>query len=149
MGKWVAGIAASVIAALIVWQVIEILDKPDPSTPTLKVTAWSTPEEVDIGKTMEIFVKVLEEDDTPVPDASVQLTPTSGSFLWAASGTDPIRGATDSNGLYSMTFQTVLHVGIIGGDPPPANSETGTISILVRQDGYEDGHAELTVKASD
>lgn len=147
MGKWIAGILGSVIAALIVWQVTNAWDKPEPEVPTLEVTAWSTPEAVELGKTMDIFVKVLDEKDNPVPDATVQLTPTSGSFLWAAAGTDPITGTTDGNGLYTMTFQTVLQVGIIGGDPPPANSDTGTISVLVEQDGYQDGRVELTVRA--
>lgn len=147
MGKWIAGILGSVIAALIVWQVTNAWNEPGPEVPTLQVSAWSTPEAVELGRTMDIFVKVLDEKDRPVPDATVQLTPTSGSFLWAAAGTDPITGTTDGNGLYTMTFQTVLQVGIIGGDPPPANSDTGTISVLVEQDGYQDGRVELTVRA--
>lgn len=142
MGKWIAGIAASVIAALIVWQIMEMLEDP-----TLEVTAWSVPETVELGRAMEIHVKVLDEDDNPVAGADVQLTPTSGTFLWAASGTDPIRGTTDQSGLFSTTFQTVVQVGIIGGDPPPANSENGTISVHVRKAGYEDGADELTVSA--
>jgi hypothetical protein len=141
MGKWIAGILGSVIAGLIFWQ----LTNP-PEAPRLRVTSWATPETVELGTTMDITVKVLDQDDNPVPDAHVQLTPTSGSFLWAAAGTDPITGASDENGLYTTTFQTVMIVGVIG-DPLPANSGKGTISILVRKDGYQDSRADLEVRA--
>lgn len=148
MGKWIAGILASVIAALVVWQVTRARYPPPPELPVLSVSSWATPDPVELGRTMDIFVKVLDEQDNPVPDASVQLTPTSGSFLWASAGTEPNRGISDDAGLYTMTFQTVVQVGLIGADPPPANSSTGTISILVRKDGFADAHTELTVQAT-
>lgn len=145
MGKWFAGIAASVIAAVIVWWVLGILDTSPPNTPALHVSAWYVPEPAKAGKTIDIFVKVLQEDDNPVPDANVKLTPTSGTFTWAGSGSTPINGLTDRNGLFSTKFQTVLLVGIIGGTPPPGNTKTGSISIFASKAGYADSKTELTV----
>jgi|GEM_PF-3596295 len=147
MGKWIAGIAATVIAALIVWWVQGILDVPPDNLPVLKVSAWYAPEPMKPGQAIDIFVKVLQEDDSPVPDANVKLTPIEGTFTWAGSGTNPIEGVTNQNGLFSTKFQTVLQVGIIGGEPPPGNSQTGSISILASKEGYEDGKVKLDIVA--
>ena len=145
MGKWIAGIAATVIGALIVWWVLGILDAPDPP---LKVSAWYAPEPMEAGKAIDIFVKVLQEDDSPVPNAYVKLTPTTGTFTWAGSGTDPIEGITDQNGLFATTFQTVLLAGFIDAEePPPANTQTGSISIFVSKAGYEDSNTDLEIVA--
>ena len=148
MLKWIAGIAAGVITAVIVWWVLGILDAPPPSPPALKVSAWYAPEPIEAGKAIDIFVKVLREDDSPVPNANVKLTPIAGTFTWAGSGTDPIEGLTDQNGLFSTKFQTVLLAGFIGDEePPPGNTKTGIISILASKEGYEDSKIELKIEA--
>ncbi len=152
MGKWFAGIAASVIAGLIVWWVINTFfpgDEPPVKQPVLNVSAWYTPEPMKAGKAIDIFVKVLKKDDSPVKGAVVKLTPIAGTFNWAGSGVDPIEGRTNQHGLFSTKFQTVLQVGIIGGEPPPSNSKTGRISILVKKEGYKDGRSELRIEAVD
>lgn len=145
MGKWIAGIFGSVITAPIVWQVTSYLDEPTRELPGLRVSSWATPEAVQPGKAIEVFVKVLDDSDRPVSDAFVQIIPTAGSFLWAASSAAPITGKTDPNGLYTMTFQTVVLAGVVGVEPQPANSDTGVISILVRKEGYSDSRATLTI----
>ena len=103
---------------------------------------------MEAGKAIDIFVKVLQEDDNPVPNANVKLTPIAGTFTWAGSGTDPIEGLTDQNGLFSTKFQTVLLAGFIGAEePPPGNSQTGSISIFVSKEGYKDSNTELEIVA--
>ncbi|MBW7469470.1 hypothetical protein QQF73_11565 [Marinobacter sp. M216] len=146
MGKWLAGIAASVIAAVIGWVVIGILNAPPPSPPALRVSAWYAPEPAQVGKIIDLFVKVRREDDEPVPNAKVKLTPISGTFMWAGSSSHSINGVTGANGLYSTKFQTVLQVGVIGGTPPPGTSKTGSISIFVSKAGYADSKTELRIE---
>ena len=97
------------------------------------------------GKAIDIFVKVLREDDSPAQNANVKLTPISGTFTWAGSGSKSINGVTDRSGLFSTKFQTVLQVGIIGGKLPPGNSKTGSISVFVSKAGYADSRTELRI----
>jgi hypothetical protein len=97
---------------------------------------------------MEIFVRTLAENDTPVPGVSIKLTPISGTFLWAATGGPPIEGQSDQNGLFSTEFQTVVLAGIIGGAPPTPNSDKGRISIFAEKGGYAKASAELNVVAA-
>lgn len=148
MGKWLAGIAASVIAALVVWWVVGTLETPPPTPPPLEVSAWYAPQPMRPGKTIEIFVKVLREDDRPIPNASVKLTPIAGTFTWASAGSASIEGRTDRNGLFSTKFQTVLRVGVIGGTPSSGNSQTGKISVFVSKAGYKSSKTELVVVAA-
>ena len=145
MGKWFAGIAASVIAAVIGWWILGILDTPPSNPPALIVSAWYVPEPAKAGKAIDIFVKVLREDDSPAQNANVKLTPISGTFTWAGSGSKSINGVTDRSGLFSTKFQTVLQVGIIGGKLPPGNSKTGSISVFVSKAGYADSRTELRI----
>lgn len=145
MGKWFAGIAASVIAAVLGWWVLGLLNSAPPDPPPLIVSAWYVPEPAIAGKTIDIFVKVLQEDDTPVPNANIKLTPVSGTFTWAGSGNQSITGVTDQNGLFSFKFQTVLQVGVIGSDTSPGNSRTGTISVYTTKTGFDDSRIELNI----
>ena len=152
MGKWLAGIASSVIAALIVWWVSNTLsngDGPQVTQSVLVASAWYAPEPMKAGRSIDIFVKVLQQNDRPVAGAIVKITPISGTFTWAGSGANPVEGRTNQNGLFTTKFQTMVRAGFIGGEPPPGNSRTGKMSILASKEGYKEGRTELRIEARD
>lgn len=148
MGKWLAGIASGVIVGVVVWWVTgKGSPKPaPPPLPSLRVSAWYVPEPVEPGRVMEIFVRTLADNDTPIPGVSIKLTPVSGTFLWAGAGGPPIEGQSDQRGLFSTKFQTVVQVGLIGSPPPP-NSGRGRISVFAEKAGYVSSRSELEVVA--
>lgn len=151
MVKWLAGIAATVIAGVLIFWLTQGLrpptSSPSPYTPPPGIAPGSPPSSPNVmggpitvrcsanphvlrpGNQTELVIQAISSQNSPVSDANVRIDSGGGTFI--SSGSLTVIGRTD----YSGSFRTMWR------SPSPA-SRGYVMSVAVSKQGFIEGRGE-------
>ncbi len=151
MGKWLAGIAATVIAGVLIYWLTQGFRQPTPTPPpyqpspnvpygnssnnppvsggAITVRCSANPHVLHPGDQTELVIQAISTQNTPVSGANVRIDAGGGVFI--SSGSLTVIGLTD----YSGSFHTIWRA------PSPAAKGYG-MDVTVSKEGFVEGRGE-------
>ena len=151
MAKWLAGIAATVIAGILVFWLNEALRSPPP-TPvlpqpppsvspgdppasphagggTITVTCPANPHLMHPGNQTELVIQAISSQSAPVSDANVRVDFGGGMFL--SPGSTTVIGGTDYGGSFRTSWRS-----------PSPGAKGCVIKVTVSKQDFVAGHGQ-------